>query len=84
MELAIGVLVGLLDTLDILHDVQSGDQVDIQLGGIAHQTQNGVGLADAGVDGDALFLEPGDEAFQLVTVGILFQNDDHNRFLLEK
>ena len=82
VELAVGVLVGLLDALDIIHDVQGGDQVDVQLGGVAHQAQNGVGLADACVDGNALFLQPGDQAVQLVTVGILFQNDDHNVFLL--
>ena len=84
MELAVGVFVGLLHPLDVLHDVQRGDQVDVQLGGVAHQAQNGVGLTDAGVDDDALVLEPGNEAFQLVTVGVMLQNDDHRESLLMK
>ena len=84
MELAIGIFVGFLHPLDILHDVQSGDQVDVQLGGVAHQAQNGVGLADAGVDDDALVLEPGDQAFQLVAVRVVFENDNHDEFLLLK
>ena len=83
VEFTVGVLVRLLNALYILHDVQGGDEVDIQLGGVAHQPQDGVGLADAGVDDDAFFLQPGNEAFQLVSVGITFQNDDHSRFLLK-
>ena len=82
MELTVGVFVGLLNTLDVLHDVQGGDQIDVQFRGVAHQAQDGVSLTDAGVDNDTLFLQPGDQAFQLVMVGIVFQNDDHNKFLL--
>ena len=78
VELAVGILVGLLDPLDVLHDVQRGDQVNVQLGSVAHQAQDGVGLTDAGVDDDALFLKPGDKTFQLVPVGVLFENDDHD------
>ena len=77
MELAVGVFVGFLDPLHVLHDIQGGDQVDIQLGGVAYQAQNGMGLADAGVDGDTLLLEPGDQTLKLVTVGVVFQYDDH-------
>ena len=84
MELPVGVFIGLLDPLHILDDVQGGDEVDVQLGGVSHQAQDGVGLADAGVDGDALFLEPGDEAVQLVPVGVVLQNDNHGGFLLMK
>ena len=77
VELAVGVFVGFLDPLHVLHDIQGGDQVDIQLGGVAYQAQNGMGLADAGVDGDTLLLEPGDQTLKLVTVGVVFQYDDH-------
>ena len=68
VELPVGVLIRLLDPLHILHDVQSGDQVDVQLGGVAHQAQDGVGLANAGVDGDPLLLEPVDQTLQLLRV----------------
>ena len=77
MELAVGVLIRLLDALYALHDVQGGDQVTVQLGGIAHQTQNGVGMADALMDDDVFFLQPCLQTFQLGLVGIMLQDDDH-------
>ncbi|MPM82910.1 hypothetical protein SDC9_129972 [bioreactor metagenome] len=83
VKFAVCVFIRLLHPLDVIHNVKRGDQVDVQLGGVAHQSQNGVGLADAGVDGNALFLEPADEAFQLFAVGIALENDDHDGFLLK-
>ena len=38
VELPVGILVGLLDPFHILHDVQGGNQVDVQLAGITHQS----------------------------------------------
>ncbi len=71
VELAVGVFVGLLDPLYVLHNVQGGDEVNIQLGGVPHQAQDGVGLPDAFVDAHPLFLEPADKALHLVRVGIM-------------
>ena len=70
VELPVGVFIGLLDPLHVLHDVQGGDEVGVQGGGVPHQAQDSVGLADTGVDGDALLLEPGNQAVQLVGVVI--------------
>jgi hypothetical protein len=39
-------------------------------------------VTHAGVDGNILVLQPGNQAVQLVTVGIVFQNDDHVEILL--
>ena len=83
VELPIGVFVGLLDPLHILHNVQGGDQVNVQLGGVAHQAQDGVGLADTGADGDSFLLEPGDQSLQLVRIVVALENDNHNKFLLK-
>ena len=63
--------------------VKRGNQINIQLGGVAHQTQDRVGFTDAGVDDNALVLQPGDQAVQLIPVGIVFQNDDHKKILLK-
>ena len=83
VEFPVGVFVGLLNPLDVLHDVQGGDEVDVQLGRVAHQSQDGVSLADAGVDDDPLFLEPVDQALQLFAVGVVLQNDNHGGLLLK-
>ena len=71
VELPVGVLVGLLDPFHVLYDIQGGNQVDVQLGGVPHQAQDGVALADTGVDGDALVLKPGNQAVQLAGVVVV-------------
>ena len=71
MKLPVRVLVRLLYALDILDDLQRGDQVGVDRGGIADQTEDRMRGADALVDIDMLFLQPCDEAFELGGIRIL-------------
>ena len=79
MELAVGVLIRLLHTLDVLDDVQRGNEIGVYLRGVAHQAEEHIALADAGVNDDALFLQPCDQALQLLWIRIVLEYDDHGK-----
>ena len=55
MELAVGILIRLLHTLDVLDNVQRGNEIGVYLRGIAHQAEEHIALADAGVNDDVPF-----------------------------
>ena len=79
MELAVGVLIRLLHTLDVLDDVQRGNEIGVYLRGVAHQAEEHIALADAGVNDDALFLQPCDQALLLLGISIVLEYDDHGK-----
>ena len=79
MELTVGLFIRLGHPHDSFHILVEQDLVDVDVGGIAHQTQDGIGLADAGVNDDALFLQPCDQALQLLGIRIVLEYDDHGK-----
>ena len=71
MELAVRILVRLLDPLDILDDLQRLDEVDVNAGGVAHQPQDGLTHPLRLVDGHPLACQPLLEVAELPGIRIL-------------
>ena len=80
VELPVGVLVGLLDPLDGLHDVQCQDALHVHPGGVPHQAYDGVVLAHGFVELQAHAAQPVLEQLHLLALRGLFQNDNHCTF----
>ncbi|MPM74269.1 hypothetical protein SDC9_121254 [bioreactor metagenome] len=70
MKFTICVFIGFLHALDVFHDVQRADQIDIQRRSIAHKPEDHVTRAQAGVDLNALAKQPVFQALQLIGVGV--------------
>ena len=81
MELAVAALERLRDALDGINDAKTGDKVHIDPARVAHETENGLILADGGVDLQSLLLQPVNKLVFLLFGSAVFQNDDHRLFL---
>ena len=58
MELSVRVLVRLLDSLDILDDIESFDKIDVDTRCVTDESEHGVVLAEAAVNRDAEAFKP--------------------------
>ena len=78
MELPVGTFKRLRNMLYPLYNVQSGDQVVIQLADVADDADDGgvVSLGDMGAQ--ILRLDPLDEIPYPLFLGVLFYNDNHS------
>ena len=81
MELAVAALERLRDALDGIYDSETGDKVHIDPARVTHKTENGLILADGGVDLQSLLLQPVNKLVFLLFGSAVFQNDDHRLFL---
>ena len=72
MKFAVRVFVWFDDSFDILDNVKSGDQSDIQRSGITDQTENGFVDADRFVNGNSLAFQPGNKSIHLFRIWIGF------------
>ena len=82
VEFAVAALKRLSDPLYGIHNVETGYQVHIHLGGIAHQSQNGLVLALGHMDVQPQILEPIHQLFTVFLGNTWLQRNDHNGFLL--
>ena len=78
MKFSVGVFVGLLHALDVCHNIQSPQQVDIHSGGIAHKAKNGMRFAFGGMYADIHAFQPTHQIFQLFLIRVFLQNNDHD------
>ena len=78
MELPVGALVRFRNMLDPLYNIQSGDQVVIQLADIADDADDGgvISLGDMGAQ--VLGLDPLDEIPYPLFFRVLLYNDNHS------
>lgn len=81
VELAVAALERLRDALDGIYDAKTGDKVHIDPARVTHETENGLILADGGVDLQSLLLQPVNKLVFLLFGSAVFQNDDHRLFL---
>ena len=77
MEFAVGVFVRLLNAAHGFDDVQRGNQIDVQLGGIADQADDGVLGARGDVQVEAMALEEFGQIVNLLGICVLFQKNNH-------
>ena len=77
MELSVRVLVRLLDSLDILDDIESLDKVDVDSRCVADESEHGVVLAEAAVNRDAEAFKPVHKIVALLFVVIFSKNNYH-------
>ena len=82
VKFAVAALERLCDPLYGIHNVETGYQVHIHLGGVAHQSQNGLVLALGHMDVQAQILEPIHQLFTAFLGNTRLQRNDHNGFLL--
>ena len=82
MELPVAAFEGLGHTLDRVHDVQAAHQVHIHAAGVAHQSQDRIGLALGHVDLQSQILQPVDQLLLSVGRCSVLQYNDHDSFLL--
>ena len=82
VELAVGVLEGLLYAFDVLDDVEGTDEVLVHDGGVADESHDGGVVALAHVDVEAQPLDPLDKVVHLLFIGVVFDDDDHDFLLL--
>ncbi|MPM63079.1 hypothetical protein SDC9_109959 [bioreactor metagenome] len=78
VKLPVRVFIRLLHTLDVFHDVECADKVDIQRGCVPDEAEDHLACAKAGVDLNALAEQPVFQAFQLVRIRVWFEYDNHN------
>ena len=77
MKFPVGGLVGILDALDLVDNVQGADEVDVDTRGVSNQPQNLLVLAFGCVDLKPLALQPGNQILQLHGIWIFLQYDYH-------
>ena len=77
MELSVRVLVRLLDSLDILDDIESLDKVDVDSRCVSDESEHGVVLAEAAVNRDAEAFKPVHKIVTLLFVVIFSKNNYH-------
>ena len=77
MELAVGVFEGLLDALDVLHDVQGANDVHIHAGGIPDQADDGLLLADGHMGVQPHGVEPIGQVLHLFGIRVVLEQDYH-------
>ena len=84
LELAVDLLKGVGDPFHGLHNIQRAQQLHIDLGGIADETQNGHVLAVGDMHIQALIFQPVDQMLHLRLGSTFFQNCDHHTEPLSK
>ena len=77
MKLSVRVLVRLLDSLDILDDIESLDKVDVDSRCVADESEHGVVFAEAAVNRDAEAFKPVHKIVALLFVVIFSKNNYH-------
>ena len=77
MELSVRVLVRLLDSLDILDDIESFDKIDVDTRCVTDESEHGVVLAEAAVNRDAEAFKPVHKIVALLFVVIFSKNNYH-------
>ena len=82
VKLAVGIFIGLRHPLHILHDIQSTDEVAVQLAGVADDADDGGVVAGGQVGAQILALDPVDQVVHLLLLDFRFDNDDHNSSFL--
>lgn len=70
VELAVGVLIRLLDAFDVLDDVQRFEQVDVDRRRVADESHNRLRGALAHMHLQILALQPRDEVLDLILIGV--------------
>ena len=71
VELAVGALERLGDALHALDDVHGLEQERVDLGGVSHETDNGLVLTARDVGLQAFFLNPADDMADGLVTGAL-------------
>ena len=82
VELAVGILIRLLDSPDHLHNVQRQNALHVHPRGVADQADDGVVLAYGHVGLQTHVAQPAGEQLHLLGFRVLLQNDDHYASLL--
>ena len=77
MEIPVDVLIGLPDALDVLHNFQALDEVQVDFGSIAHKAKDGLVFALAHMRIQPEAMQPGDEVLLLLLIWVAFEDDDH-------
>ena len=77
MEFSVDVFVGVLDSFHVFDDVQRLDEIDVDAGRVADESENQLIDALRLMDGDALADQPVLQVVQLLLVRIFFQDDNH-------
>ena len=77
MELAVRLLVRLLDALDGLHHAEGLHEADVEARHVAHASDDGLRLARAHVRRHAVVAQPAKQAVDLLLVRVLLQRNDH-------
>ena len=77
LELPVAALERLRDALDGINDAKARDKVHIDPARVAHKTEDGLILADGGVDPQSLLLQPVNKLVFLLFCSTVFQNYDH-------
>ena len=78
VKLAVGIFIGLRHPLHILHDIQSTDEVAVQLAGVADDADDGGVVAGGQVGAQVLTLDPVDQVVYPLFFCFRLDNDDHN------
>ena len=81
MELPVGRLVWLLDSLDALHDAERLHEPYVHLGNVAYAPNERLALSRAYVRRDVAILQPLDKAVDLLWVCAFLQYDNHSYLL---
>jgi hypothetical protein len=82
VELAVRAFERLLNAFDLFNDLHLAEEVDVDAGGVAHQSENGLMDTFGLVEGNALLFQPGGQTVKLSCFRIFFQNYDHFIFPL--
>ena len=82
VKLAVAALERLRNALNGINDAKARDKVHIDPARVAHETEDGLILADGGVDPQSLLLQPVNKLVFLLFGSTVFQNYDH-RFSLQ-
>ena len=81
VEFAVGLLERLLDALDVLHDVQGLDQVNVDARRVTDQPQHRMMHTLRLIDDEMLASQPVLQVLHLLGIRILFEDDNHSGYL---
>ena len=82
MEFPVGALEGLGHPLHPLDNVQTGDEVPVQLAGVADDADDGGVVSRGDVGAQVLGLNPVNQILYPLLLGVLLDNDDHSNSFL--
>ncbi len=82
MEFSVDVLKGFRKTLHVFDDIELFDEVGVDGGSIADETEDRLLVAFIDMDREAETLQPVDEVAELLPVGVLLQQNNHVKRVL--